>query len=169
MMADDTMSEWMAVDPAHSGMMMEYMDTGLMPMTKYYYRVSAMNSVGTGMPSDGMAYAMTNTSNTAPMAGAAIADQTVMVDATVMVQSTITDTDMEDTLTWSVASDMEMYATATVDNMGMVTITGVAAGMATITVTAMDAAGESATQDDHGYGGSGRYNADGAERRDGNG
>ena len=63
-----------------------------------------------------------------------------------MVQSTITDADMDDTLTWSAASDMEMYATATVDNMGMVTITGVAAGMATITVTAMDAAGESTMQ-----------------------
>ena len=85
--------------------------------------------------------------NTAPMAGAAIPDRTVTVDGTVMVQSTITDADTDDTLTWSVMSDMEMYATATVDNMGMVTITGVAAGSATITVTAMDMAGESATQD----------------------
>jgi hypothetical protein len=76
--------------------------------------------------------------NAAPTAGAAIADQTVMVDATVMVQSTITDADTDDTLTWSVMSDMEMYATATVDDMGMVTITGVAEGMATITVTASD-------------------------------
>ena len=84
--------------------------------------------------------------NTAPMAGAAIADQTVTAGEMVMVQSTITDADMGDTLTWSVMSDMEMYATATVDNMGMVTITGVAAGMATITVTATDMEGESAMQ-----------------------
>ena len=63
-----------------------------------------------------------------------------------MVQSTITDADMGDTLTWSVESDMPTYATAEVDDMGMVTITGVAAGAATITVTAMDAAVESATQ-----------------------
>ena len=33
---------------------------------------------------------------------------------------------------------MDMIATATVDDMGMVTITGVAEGMATITVTASD-------------------------------
>ena len=60
MMADDTMSEWMAVDPAHSGMMMEYMDTGLMPETTYYYRVLAMNAAGNGEWSDGMASAMTD-------------------------------------------------------------------------------------------------------------
>ena len=56
----------------------------------------------------------------------------------IMVQSTITDGDAGDMLTWSVMSDMEMYATATVDDMGMVTVTGVAPGTATITVTAMD-------------------------------
>ena len=76
--------------------------------------------------------------NTAPMAGDAIADQTVTAGQSVMVQSTITDADTDDTLSWDAASDMTMYATATVDDMGMVTITGVAAGMATITVTATD-------------------------------
>ena len=79
--------------------------------------------------------------NTAPMAGEAIADQTVEPDGTVMVQSTITDADMGDTLSWDATSDMTMYATAEVDDMGMVTITGVAVGMATITVTATDMAG----------------------------
>ena len=64
----------------------------------------------------------------------------------VEVQSTITDAD-GDMLTWSVMSDMEMYATAMVDDMGMVTITGVAAGMATITVTATDSGGMSTMQD----------------------
>ena len=78
------------------------------------------------------------TVNTAPMAGEAIADQTVEPGGTVMVQSTITDADMGDTLSWDATSDMTMYATAEVDDMGMVTITGVAAGMATITVTATD-------------------------------
>ena len=84
--------------------------------------------------------------NTAPMAGEAIADQTVEPGGTVMVQSTITDADTDDTLTWSAMSDMTMYATAEVDDMGMVTITGVAAGMATITVTATDMDDATATQ-----------------------
>ena len=59
MMADDMMSDWMDVDPAHMGMDMMYMDMGLMAETKYYYRVAAMNSVGMGDYSDGMAMAMT--------------------------------------------------------------------------------------------------------------
>ena len=59
MMADDTMSEWMDVDPAHMGMDLMYMDTGLMPGTTYYYRVLAMNAVGNSEWSDGMAMATT--------------------------------------------------------------------------------------------------------------
>jgi hypothetical protein len=53
------MSDWMAVDPAHSGTDMMYMDMGLMEMAKYYYRVMATNAVGDGEWSDGMSYAMT--------------------------------------------------------------------------------------------------------------
>ena len=124
-----------------------YMDMGLMPETMYYYRVAAMNSVGLGEYSDGMASETTNATNAAPMAGAAIVEQTVTVDSMVMVKSTITDADTGDTLTWSVESDIPTYATAEVDDMGMVTITGVAKGMATITVTATDIADETATQD----------------------
>ena len=71
--ADNMMSEWMDVDPAHMGMDMMYMDTGLMPETAYYYRVAAMNSAGMGEYSDGMAMATTEATNTAPTAGAAIA------------------------------------------------------------------------------------------------
>ena len=59
MMADDMMSDWMDVDPAHMGMDMMYMDMGLMAETTYYYRVAAMNSVGMGDYSDGTAMAMT--------------------------------------------------------------------------------------------------------------
>ena len=77
---------------------------------------------------------------------ASLPAQTVTVGMTAMVASTITDADADDTLTWSVDDGDGMYATAEVDNMGMVTITGVAAGSATITVTATDAAGESASQ-----------------------
>ncbi len=85
--------------------------------------------------------------NTAPMApSATLAAQTVTAGMTAMVQSTITDADMGDMLTWSAMSSMPSYATATVDNMGMVTIMGVAAGSATITVTATDMHGETAMQ-----------------------
>jgi hypothetical protein len=51
--------EWMDVDPAHTGMDMMYMDTGLMSGTTYYYRVLAMNAAGNSEWSDGMAMAMT--------------------------------------------------------------------------------------------------------------
>ena len=147
--ADDMMTEWMDVDPAHTGMDMEYMDTGLMPETTYYYQVRAMNAVGTGDYSDGMAMATTEMVNQAPMASGTIPAQTVIAGAMKMVNAAMyfTDADMDDTLTYMAMSDMEMYATETVDDMvGMVTINGVAAGAATITVTATDSAGESATQ-----------------------
>ena len=83
--------------------------------------------------------------NVAPMAGAAVADQMVYVGAEVMVQSNFSDADM-DTLSYMASSSDEMVATATVDDMGMVTITGVAEGMATITVTASDPMGAYAMQ-----------------------
>ena len=67
MMADDMMSDWMDVDPAHMGMDMMYMDMGLMAETTYYYRVSAINSAGMGEYSDGMAMAMTMAMMMPPM------------------------------------------------------------------------------------------------------
>ena len=123
-----------------------YRQYNLLPETERMYRVAAVNGVGIGMWSNAIT-ATTEQANAAPAAGAAIVDQTVTAGGTVMVQSTITDADTGDTLTWSVESDMPTYATAEVDDMGMVTITGVAEGMATITVTATDIADETATQD----------------------
>ena len=124
-------------------------DMGLMAETTYYYRVSAINSAGKGEYSDGMAMATTMSTtmaeNMAPMAGAAVADQMVYVDDMVMVQSNFSDPD-EDMLSYMASSSDDMIATATVDDMGMVTITGVAEGMATITVTATDMDRESAMQ-----------------------
>ena len=135
--ADSTMT-WTAVEPAHTDTM--YMDMGLMPKTTYYYRVNAMNSVGTGEMSDGTASAMTYRTNTAPMAVGTIADMTLkagQMSSGMDVSGYFNDADMDDTLTYMASSDMTTYATVAVSG-SMVTITGVAAGMATITVTATD-------------------------------
>ena len=83
--------------------------------------------------------------NQVPMAGAAIADQTVTAGDMVMVASDITDAD-GDMLTYSASSSDDTIATASVADDGMVTITGVAAGSATITVMATDPDGASASQ-----------------------
>ena len=157
--------EWMPVVEETETSATYYEHTGLMPETGYCYRIFGINVVGTSTSFVGFgdAYATTYDAdaqatteaapaNAAPMAGDAIPTQTVAVGGTVDVDSTITDGD-GDTLTWSVDHGDGMYATATVDAMGKVTITGVMATMAnmpaTITVTAMDAdgSGMSAMQD----------------------
>ena len=89
------------------------------------------------------------TPNMAPMAGDDVADQMVYVGAMVEVQSNFSDPD-EDMLSYTADSSDDMIATATVDDMGMVTITGVAEGMATITVTASDPMGDVRHADHHG-------------------
>ena len=85
--------------------------------------------------------------NTAPMAVGSIAAQSVMAgqSVTVDVASNFTDVDMGDSLTYTAMSDMMSYATVSVSG-SMVSITGVAAGSARVTVTATDTHGESATQ-----------------------
>ena len=89
---------------------------------------------------------MEPTANTAPARGAPIAPlSAIMAGGMATFDSTITDAD-GDTLTWTVSSSDPAVATAVVDNMGGVTITGVGAGTATITVTATDPSGESASQ-----------------------
>ena len=149
-MGADEMMTWMDVDPAHMGMDMMYTDMGLMADTKYYYRVAAMNAEGMGEYSDGMATATTlmTETNQSPMAEGTIPAVTLtageMSDA-MDVSMYFSDADM-DTLVYTAMSNMEMYATVMVDG-SMVTITGVAAGMATITVTATDPDGASVTQD----------------------
>ena len=88
-----------------------------------------------------------NPENMAPMASEeGIADQMVDAGSYVMVDvsGAFSDADM-DMLTYSAESDMMDYATVSVDG-SMVTITGVAAGTATITVTAMDPDGATAMQ-----------------------
>ena len=174
--ADSTMT-WTAVDPAHTDTDTMYMDMGLMPKTTYYYRVNAMNSVGTGEMSDGMASAMTYRTNTAPTTVGTIADMTLEAGQTsaMDVSGYFNDDDMGDTLTYTASSDMTTYATVAVSG-SMVTITGVTAGMATITVTATDmgvGAGMMNRYDCHadlrrnGGSGGGGHDADGSDQRNG--
>ena len=86
--------------------------------------------------------AQMHTHNMAPTRVGTIDDMTVMEGQTSEAMDvSMYFSDAEgDTLTYEAMSDMEMYATAEVYG-SMLTITGVAAGMATITVTATDADG----------------------------
>ena len=117
--------------------------TGLMANTTYTYQVNAMNAVGNGawsMEAAGM------TGNNAPMAVGSIAAQTVTAGESVTVHfdENFSDADMDD-LTYMASSSDE--SVATVDLHGdHIDITGVAAGMATIRVTAADGNGGTAMQ-----------------------
>ena len=87
-----------------------------------------------------------HTHNAAPMSVGTIAAQTVTAGQSVTVDVAANFSDADgDTLTYTAVSDMTSYATVSVSG-SMVTITGVAAGMATVTVTATDAAGAYAMQ-----------------------
>ena len=90
---------WTAVDPAHTGTETTYMDEGLDPNTKYYYRVRAMNAEGYGAWSDGEAMATTGT------------DQ-LTVPTNVMGSSTDTG---ELRLTWEGAANADFYILLAVD------------------------------------------------------
>ena len=141
----DNMMTWMTVAEMTTDMM--YMDTGLMAETKYYYRVTAMNSIGSGMASDGMAMATTGVAPAGPMAYGmldavmlTVGDDAHMVD----VSGAFMEADGDD-VTYTAMSDNDMVATASADG-SMVSIMAVGAGSATVTVTATDKDG-SATQD----------------------
>ena len=86
--------------------------------------------------------------NTPPMAVGTIDPVTVtageMSDA-MDVSAYFSDANTDDTLTYTAMSDMMSYATVSVSG-SMLTITGVAEGMATVTVTATDTAGDYAMQ-----------------------
>ena len=89
--------------------------------------------------------------NAAPMRVGTIAAVTVKADqmseAMDVSRAYFSDADTDDTLTYTAMSDMTSYATADIPaGSSMLTISGVAAGMATITVTATDMAGAYAMQ-----------------------
>ena len=116
------------------------------------YKVAAQNAAGIGTFSDAVNVprpAADHTHNASPMAVGTIAAQTVSAgeSVTVDVAANFSDADMGDTLTYTAMSDMEMYATADIPaDSSMLTITGVAAGTATVMVTATDPDGASVMQ-----------------------
>ena len=112
---------------------------GLMASTSYDFKVVATNAEGASYASM-MATETTDRANTMPMAGDAIADQTVVAGMTIMVESTIMDADMGDMLTWEWSSNDMTIATVMMDatDGSMATVMGVAPGTATITVKATD-------------------------------
>lgn len=67
-------------------------------------------------------------------------------DEVITLTDSFTDPD-GDTVMYEATSDMPMYATAMVDDMNMLTIAAVAAGSTTVTVTASDGMGGTATHD----------------------
>ena len=119
-------------------MMMSYMDMMLMPDTEYSYRINATNEAGAGMWSDtAMATTEAVPMNQAPTAPT-VAAVTLMEGGSAMtVDAAFTDPE-GGMLTYTQMTSDAMVATATVDDMGMVTITPMGAGPATITVTATD-------------------------------
>ena len=113
------------------------------------YRLRAVNEAGESRWTDWVTYPLdsTHTHNVAPTAVGTIAAQTVSAgdSVTVDVAANFSDADAGDTLTYTAMSDMTSYATVSVSG-SVVTITGVAAGSATITVTATDGNGGMASQ-----------------------
>ena len=130
MMSDGMMSDWMDVDPAHMGMDMMYMDMGLMAETTYYYRVVAMNSVGMGEYSDGMAMAMTMMMPSMELGAPSITS--VMSDADGMATVMLMPGDNATKhYIWAypVGGPQGMYSGEAAGDADMVTISGLTSGM----------------------------------------
>ena len=127
--ADDMMM-WMDVDPAHMGMDMMYMDMGLMAETTYYYRVAAMNSIGMGEYSDGMAMATTMMAPPMPLGDPVITG--AMSDAAGMATIMITPGDNATKhYVWAQPTDLSqgMYSDEAAGDADMVTFSGLTSGM----------------------------------------
>ena len=113
------------------------------------YRVAARVGSNVGPWSNTAYYPSMHTvdtpHNASPMSVGTILDVTVMVDgmrtSTMAASSYFSDADAGDMLTYSASSSDDTVATAMINTDGMIVVSGVAEGMATITVTATDAAG----------------------------
>ena len=107
------------------------------------YRVKAKSGAGSGPSTDVVTYPVAEGAHAHVMASGTITAKTVTVGMTATVDATMYFTEATG---YSVMSSMPSYAMAEVDDMGMVTITGVAAGDSTITITATGKYGPSVTQ-----------------------
>ena len=136
---------------------MSYMDMGLMANTMYDYRVAAMNGIDKG--AYGMASATTQmVPNQSPVPttdpGMVLPNSVRLIvggaDRVITLTGSFTDPDEGDTVSYTAAvmpAD-DSIATASVSADGtMLTIAAVAAGDATVTVTASDGNGGTATHD----------------------
>ena len=131
-----------------TGTATSHMDTMLMANTEYTYRVSAVNAKGRSKWSTADK-ATTQSGNTAPMKVGTIDAMTVTAGQSVEVNvsANFSDADEGDTLTYTATSSMPSYATADIPTgSNMLTIRGVAAGTATVTVTANDGNGGMVSQ-----------------------
>ena len=122
-----------------------YQDTDNLVGQVRDYRVSAESDAGSGPWTGWITYPIAeHTHNAAPTTVGTIADVTVMVDgmrtSAMAASSYFSDAD-GDTLTITPSSSDDTIATAMINTDGMIVVRGVAEGMATITVTATDAAG----------------------------
>ena len=119
--------------------------SGLMAETEYSFKVGATNAVEMTI-SDDTATATTDRSNTAPEIAAEIADVTVTHKGDGMTHTDTTaaadyfsDADAADaTLSIIPMSSDDTIATASINDAGMIVVTGVSVGEATVTVTATD-------------------------------
>lgn len=152
---DDCAEDWSVLEANTMSTTTSYTDTGLMPETGRCYRVFGINVVATssGFVGYGDDYVTTNDNdaiatthaapaNMVPTKVGTISNMTVAVGestAAMDVSGYFADADTDDTLTYTAMSSMTSYATADIPTgSNMLTITGVAAGTATITVTASD-------------------------------
>ena len=128
-------------------------ETGLAAETTRTYRVYSINLDGVGVEyaeASVTAPEMVTPPNTPPMAVGTMSDVAVKVGETETSTNAVSmyfeDADAGDTLGYDASSSDDMAATAMITADGMISVTGVSAGTATITVTATDMAGEMVTQ-----------------------
>ena len=105
--------------------------------TQYFFRLRAVNATGNGAFSGELSATPTE-GNNPPTVQNPLADLTLVAGATLVVDVSETfDDHDDDTLTYTASSDNEFVATVTLSGTTL-TVSGVATGVATVTVNATD-------------------------------